>query len=54
MAVNWKPFRTLFLWTWLGRLEKPTKPMSFLRITGDAAAFWEGTREGLEVLAYPF
>ena len=24
MAVNWKPFLTLFLWTWLGRFAKPT------------------------------
>lgn len=24
MAVNWKPLRTLFLWTWFGRFAKPT------------------------------
>ena len=24
IAVNWKPLRTLFLWTWLGRLANPT------------------------------
>lgn len=24
MAVNWKPFLTLFLWTWLGRFANPT------------------------------
>ena len=24
MVVNWKPLRTLFLWTWFGRFAKPT------------------------------
>ncbi len=49
MAVNWKPLRTLFLCTWLGRFAKPTKPMSFFRMTGEipcsGAACW---REGEE------
>lgn len=49
MAVNWKPFRTLFLWTWLGKLAKPTKPMSFLRIIGAAPTSLEPAgRDGLE------
>jgi len=25
MTVNWKPFLTDFLWTWLGRFANPTK-----------------------------
>ena len=31
IAVNWNPFLTDFLWTWLGKLANPTYPMSFLR-----------------------
>ena len=52
MAVNWKPLRTLFLWTWLGRLAKPTKPMSFFRMTGERPCSGPGCwREGEEPFA---
>ena len=47
ITVNWKPFRTLLRWTWLGRLAKPTYPMSFLRMIGVMAWAVLG-REGLE------
>jgi len=49
MAVNWKPFRTLFLCTWLGKFAKPTKPISFLRMIGEVLMSLDVVgREGLE------
>ena len=53
MAVNWKPLRTLFRWTWLGRLAKPTYPMSFLRMMGVEPASEGCAKDGLEVSILP-
>ena len=52
MQVNWKPFLTLFLCTWLGRFANPTYPISFLRMMGGMPA-WLGT-EDVEPFAIPF
>lgn len=53
MQVNWNPFLTLFLWTWFGRLAKPTYPMSFLRTTG-GMPFCTGAGDDVEPFAVPF